>query len=378
MSVYDKKYPTKAMGPIIKAFKWDTNPFQLVGTGGLAVMSYPADIDGLVQVKTFTPRSAYNNTKAVMDRIQKEPDLFFVELKLQNKDGTKLKFFSPEEFTKEAFYRFFDPEQIDMIKFDCVMIFEGSHFKEVSCIYFLSNTELDMNKYQKTLFDDGVHYFEDGKPYKYLKRIFMANKIAEVPNMKVLNDIADFFNSGIGRIYAIQNEMDAATIFYKKYNTFPFDKTRIHNFLISVGLRDMDPTMLPMVSADYNKLIQSEALKFIKKHKLTPEREEKALDIGHGEVIANEDAPLTGGSFLSWLKHPFGQPKAKVVGLKGHGAKGGNILNTYQRHRGRGGAGLGDFLGEVLFSTPQQRQQQGKMIMEKLGDIVAEKANKLK
>jgi hypothetical protein len=212
-----------------------------------------------------------------------------------------------------------------------------------------------MNKYQKTLFDDGVHYYEDGKPYKYLKRIFMANKIAEVPNMKVLNEITDFFNSGIGRIYAIQNEMDAATIFYKKYNTFPFDKTRVHNFLIRVGLRDMDPTMLPMVSADYNKLIQSEALKFIKKHKLTPEREEKALDIGHGEVIANEDAPLTGAGFIQFLKP--------------HTRRGRGMV---------GGAGLGDFLGQVLFSTPQQRQQQGKMIMEKLGDIVAKKASKLK
>jgi hypothetical protein len=353
MSVFDKKYPTPAMGPILKAFKWGTNPFQLVGTGGLKVMSYPADIDGLVLVKSFTPKSAYANTKAVLDRIQNEPNLFFAELKLQNKDGTKIKFFEPEDFTKQAFYRFFDPDQIDMIKFDCVMNFEIGHFKEVSCIYFLSNSVLDMNKYQKTLFDDGVHYFEDGKPYKYLKRIFMANKIAEVPNLKVLNEIADFFNSGVGRIYSIQNELDAALIFHKKYNG-PFDNMRMKQFLIGVGLKDLDPEKIPEVSAAYNKLIQGEATKFIRKNKLLPERQEKALDIGGGDVVENEDDPLTGAGFIQFLKPHTGR------GMVG------------------GKSGLGDFLGSILTSTPQQRQEQGRMVMEKLGDILAKKASKLK
>jgi hypothetical protein len=329
MSVFDKKYPSPAMGPILKTFQWDDYPFQLVGTGGLKVMSYPADIDGLVIVKEFTPRSAYANTKKVLDRIQQEPNLFFVELKLQNKDAKdKLKFYNPAEFTKEAFYRFFDPDKIDMIKFDCVMNFDGAHFKEVSCIYFLSNTTLDMNKYQQTLFEDGVHYFQDGNEYKYLKRLFMSHKIAEVPNLKVLNAIADFFNSGIGRVYSIKNELDAATIFHKKY-TSPFDILRLQNFLIGVGLKDLPFDKIPEVSAAYDKLIQREAVKFIKKHKLLPEKQEKALDIGGGDVMENEDDAITGAGFLdflkplrssmaglgapptggSWIKHSFEKPK---------------------------------------------------------------------
>ena len=340
MSVFEKKVPAPNLTPVLEVFQWDTYPFMLVGTGGLKLMKYPADVDGLVKVLTYTPKSAYDNTKKIIDRIAKQPNLFFAELKLQNKDGEKVKFFSPEEFSREAFYKFFDPETIDYIKFDCVIDLSG-HFKEVSCIFFLSKDPLDMKKYQRTLFDDGVHYYESGKPFKYLKRLFMANKLKGFPDNKLLNSIADFFNGPIGKLYAIQNELDAAYIFHKKYQK-PFDNMRIERFLSGVKLSGLPFEEIPLVSAQYNDLIQSEAKQFINKIRENPQQAQKQLEFS--PVVETED------------QH----------------AVGGNILNTYRRKRG-GAGGLGDFIGKVLTSTEQERDNAIQDIFSKISTHLEKK-----
>jgi hypothetical protein len=217
----------------------------------------------------------------------------------------------------------------------------NGYFKEVSCIFFLSKDELDMKKYQKTLFDDGVHYFESGKPFKYLKRLFMANKLKEFPNMKLLNTITDFFNGPIGKLYATQNELDAGLIFHNKYQR-PLDNMRLAAFLINVNLPGLPFADIPKVSEAYNEIIQSEASKLIKKIKENPVQARKQLEF------------------------------APVVETEDEHALGGNILNTYRRKRG-GAGGLGDFIGKLMTSTEQERDNTIQSIFSKLSEIAEKK-----
>jgi hypothetical protein len=307
MNPLEKGYSPQKIVQVKKALSWKPYTLQLVGTGGLkAQQTYAADYDFVSKIEKWDKDSCYDSIQQILDNINDTPDLFFVELKLQNKDGSKIKIHKIEDFNKESYYVSFDPDAIDYAKIDGVVDLNGV-FKEVSALYFLSSTPLDNQKYQNELLKDSEDKYKDGKPYKALKRMFMAEKLqgrlGRAVDMALIRHITDFFNSEVGKLYERMNQIDAALIFHDKYSG-PMDMRRLDRFITNIGLAGINVLQLPQVSKDYNKIIQREALKFFKLHKLTPGK----LPGGVGG----------GGAFSKSFKHFFG----------------GNIVSTFKRKRG--------------------------------------------
>jgi len=124
-----------------------------------------------------------------------------------------------------------------------------------------------MDEYIKALLDDQKHYYDDGKYYKSLKRLMLSAKYENPPDKNLIITITSLFNSSVGQLYELDNQIQAAIIYMNKYK----DKNaqqRIKYFIRHIGLGDMNPNKLEEVSKEYQKIINGEALKFYKKYNL--------------------------------------------------------------------------------------------------------------
>lgn len=326
----EKGFAPQKIIEVKKALTWSPYVLQLVGTGGIkAQQAFAADFDFVSKIEEWDEQSCFESIQQILQNIEQVSYLFFVELKIQNKDGSKVKIYKIEDFNEESFNLSFNEENVEYCKIDGVVDLDGV-FKEVSAIYFLSDTPLDNQKYQDELLKDAKDKYADGKPYKALKRMFMAEKLqgrlGRKVDMDLVRNITDFFNSEVGKLYERMNQIDAALIFHDKYNG-PNDMRRLDRFIRNIGLSGINVLQLPKVSEEYNKIIQREALKFFKTYKLVPGVLSSA---GEAEVAAA--APATGGNifFHRTPKTPSFLDIAQHTERMLHG---GSILNTFQRKR---------------------------------------------
>jgi len=271
MDVLEEKYLSRNLNFLLKVFKLGNNPIRLVGTGSMASQYFPADFDMLCQIKQkYTPEKLTNDFKKIINAIDNENRLFFIEFKLQQlpkgkkKEVEKHKVFDPEDLNLEFFSAFFKPDT-ELCKIDAI-IWDNGKFKEVSCIYFFSNKPLIMDEYIKALLEDGKHYYDDGKIYKSLKRLMLSAKYENPPDKNLIIAITRFFNSAVGRLYEVDNMIQACLIYMKKYGA----DQHVRIFIKNIGLGNMNPDKLEDLSKDYQKIINGEAKKFYELYKLTP------------------------------------------------------------------------------------------------------------
>lgn len=267
MDVIEKAYPKKQIITVMNILQFNYNPIQLVGTGGLASQLYPADYDFMSKiVYKLNIENSYLEFKNILEDIQSRSNLFFIEFKFQMENGEKFKVFNLNEFTKETFFTYFKSNQIQYCKIDLILNLSG-HFKEVSCIYFFSDKELDRIEYIKALLQDSKDYYDEGKYYKSLKRIMICAKNESPPDRSLIIAISKLFNSEVGKLYQKKNEIDACIIFMEKYNSV-FDNKLVKTFIKNIGLKNMPPEKLKDLSDAYGQLIDKEGLKFYEKYKL--------------------------------------------------------------------------------------------------------------
>jgi hypothetical protein len=249
-------------GFLYNVFQLGDNPVRLVGTGSLASQDYPADIDMLSVIKTkYSPSRLYKDFEKVFSRIDNKNKLFFIEFKIQQKedekgDVEKHKIFKMYDLKPNLFDAYFN-KNTELCKIDAIIWNEG-RFKEVSCIYFFGNLEMDREKYIRTLLDDGKHYYEDGKIYKSLKRLMLSAKYSTPPDKNLIIVITRFFNSMVGKLYELDNVIQAGLIYMDK---FGFD-ARMKMFIKNLGFGTLSPANLKKVSEQYQHLINSEAKRF--------------------------------------------------------------------------------------------------------------------
>jgi len=262
MDVLQEKYLDEQFRFLLETFRLGTNPIRLVGTGAMESQDYPADFDFLCNVtKRYTPEKLNNDFQKILSKIDNENKLFFIEFKLQQlapegKDPIKHKVFKKKDVNIDFFIANFNTNT-ELCKIDALIYYDGK-FKEVSCIYFFSTQKLDMKKYIRTLLDDGAHYYESGKIYKSLKRLLLAAKYENPPDKDLIIVITRFFNSMVGRLYELDNIIQAGMIYMDK---FGYD-ARMKMFIKNLGFGSLKPKMLEKVSKDYQNLINREAKRF--------------------------------------------------------------------------------------------------------------------
>jgi hypothetical protein len=254
---------------LYSVLKYKNSIPRVVGTSSLESQNYPADIDMLclLDFKPMGFNEVQRQFKIIFNRIKSNGKLFFIEFKLQNMDkNSKFKFYNLEDINGPFFKDNYDSDKIDLCKIDLLQFNQGV-FQEISCIYFfnkIQNQEEFQKSYINELLDDQKEKYDDGKYYKSLKRFMVASTLQSPPNTNLIIGITNFFNSQTGKVYQLSNFLMACQIYIDKFGI----DDRVHMFLNNIGLKGYDPKKIDDIIKDYEKLYNSEALKFYKHFKI--------------------------------------------------------------------------------------------------------------
>jgi hypothetical protein len=210
MDVLEKKAIPQEILQYVQPLQYDNNQIFLMGSGALLRMKYPADIDLMTQINHDA--KMYSKIKIILDKTDKIDNMYFIEGKVQMKNGKKMKWYG--NGFKKAMTK--DHNNISFIKLDYVVMLNGI-FTELSIIYSVDadkQSDADIIKAVKEDFDD---YISMGEWYKALKRLFSIIKLKNSdPQHKVLAGLEKFFNSEYGKLYKTNNILKAI-ILYRGY-----------------------------------------------------------------------------------------------------------------------------------------------------------------
>ena len=95
MDVNQKRQPSSNLRRLIKPLIFKGNRIELLGSAGLQSQQYYSDYDLYSVIKQkLTPDEAYKECMKILDNVEKDPNMFFIEYKIQRQDDTKTKFYS--------------------------------------------------------------------------------------------------------------------------------------------------------------------------------------------------------------------------------------------------------------------------------------------
>ena len=238
MDITQKRQVSEEQRIFVNAVRWDERtPIELLGTGSQQAQLYPSDIDLFSAVKNVDvdandPAEMYRHVQAVFDRAEDAGDMFFIEFKLQNVDGSKQKWyhtdFDEEELVAAA-------TNVDFLKVDYVVFLRGSNlFTELSSIYSFSPMPAVRTLVRK-IGADFAHYFQGGKVYKSLKRMYSIYKL-QGKKAKLVR-LSKLFNSKTGFKYSLSSNLKAIELLLEHY-----DDLAIQN-LVKANLRNLENTI---------------------------------------------------------------------------------------------------------------------------------------
>jgi len=95
MDINKKRLPSTDLQKLIKPLIFKNSRVELLGSAGLESQKYYSDYDLYSVVKErLTPEEAYNECIRILDGVEREPNIFLIEYKIQRKDGSKDKFYN--------------------------------------------------------------------------------------------------------------------------------------------------------------------------------------------------------------------------------------------------------------------------------------------
>ena len=239
MDITQKRQISEEQRIFVNAVRWDEGtPIELLGTGSQQAQLYPSDIDLFSAVKNVNVKDVsemYRHMKDVFNRAEDAGDMFFVEFKLQNVDGSKQKWFdtdfSESEFVAAA-------TNVDFLKVDYVIFIRGMNlFTELSSIYSFSPMPAVRTLVQK-IGVDFAHYFQEGKVYKSLKRMYSIYKLQG--NKEKLVRLSTLFNSKTGFKYSLSSNLKAIELLLEHHDDYSIQnlvKANLKNLENVIGVK---------------------------------------------------------------------------------------------------------------------------------------------
>lgn len=233
MDITEKRQVSEDQRVFVEAVRWDeATPIELLGTGSQAAQLYPSDIDLFSAVKDVAVTDTaemYRHIKSVFDRAEDAGDMFFIEFKLQNVDGSKQKWydttFDEGEFVNAA-------TKVDFLKVDYVIFIRGRNlFTELSSIYSFSPMPPVRTLVNKIGEDFGM-YYREGKVYKALKRMYSIYKLKG--KKEKLVELSTLFNSKTGFKYSLSSNLKAIELLLEHYDDYDIQR------MVKVNLIDLE------------------------------------------------------------------------------------------------------------------------------------------
>jgi hypothetical protein len=232
MDITEKRQVSDEQRTFVNAVKWDEGtPIELLGTGSQQAQLYPSDIDLFSAVKSVSvndPAEMYRHLQSVFRRCQDAGDMFFIELKLQNVDGSKQKWYDTDFDEGELVAA---ANVVDFLKIDYVIFIRGPNlFTELSSIYSFSPMPA-VRTLTKKIGHDFAFYYKEGKVYKSLKRMYSIYKLQG--KKEKLVKLSKLFNSGTGFKYSLSSNLKAIELLLEHYDDYSIQN------LVKVNLRNL-------------------------------------------------------------------------------------------------------------------------------------------
>jgi len=208
MDILEKQGVPSILVGISNKLAYEGMSMILAGSASLASQLYTSDYD-------FITKGGANIEEwmRILKYIADNVALYFIELKVQYKNGEKEKFYKIVDVPEMIFKK----KNISYIKIDLVVYLTTKVFKEVSVIYSFVKKVDDKAIIIKSLKKDLKEYVADGKYYKALKRYFSIISKVKKPNQN-LKQLSIFFNSAIGKEYQKLNNLKAIKLVVEKYD----------------------------------------------------------------------------------------------------------------------------------------------------------------
>jgi hypothetical protein len=147
---------------MLRLFEMPHAKLNLRGSSQCKHLNYRSDYDMMVVLKRGIPaRQFYEALTKILNRIHKNRNAYFIELKLEFKGGEKRRLKPGEELRMSWLEK--DYEQLDFAKIDLVICLEN-RFYEASCIYKFRDQPVEKDEILKDLQED-VKDYEREKSY---------------------------------------------------------------------------------------------------------------------------------------------------------------------------------------------------------------------
>lgn len=266
MDITQKRQVSEDQRIFVEAVRWDEGtPIELLGTGSQQAQLYPSDIDLFSAVKNVPVSDTaemYRHIKSVFDRAEDAGDMFFIEFKLQNVDGSKQKWydttFDEGEFVDAA-------TKVDFLKVDYVIFIRGLNlFTELSSIYSFSPMPPVRTLVGKIGEDFGM-YYREGKVYKSLKRMYSIYKLQG--KKEKLVQLSKLFNSGTGFKYSLSSNLKAIELLLEHYDDYDIQnmvKVNLTDLEKIIGVKIRSSKQLTQVTQALDAQIEKETQEFLK------------------------------------------------------------------------------------------------------------------
>lgn len=227
------KEPTQKLLKYIHALQWGTNAIDIIGSSSLAANRYKTDFDFTSDIKKSTRSQPYDKIMRILKKATRLPGMYFIELKIQMKDGKKIKYQSMDSIKPEDFD---DLSKIEFIKLDFVAFIER-RWHEVSVNYFFDTTAKQSSEYIRELKQEYDELVADKQLYKALKRRFSILKLQG--KKAKLVELMKFFNSESGAKYAEAAQLGAIQRLLEKDMT-PDVLRKVETQLSVLDVKDID------------------------------------------------------------------------------------------------------------------------------------------
>lgn len=260
MDILEKKFYLPELHNINKILQFKNNKIDVKGTSSYKAQKYFSDYDLFSSISgKHKPDDIFDEIQNIFSRIKSDPNLYFIELKVQNKNSKK-KFFNMD-FTKQQFIK--SVKDLDYIKIDVIARF-GNIFIEVSIIYSFNKEEPNSKSYIDSLKDDIKELLKEGNYYKVLKRYFALYKT--MGDKKKLLDLTKYFNSDMGAMYQKTSNLKALKLLLDNYD----DENTIKKVIINLKDIKEDPDYLLIKKniKKYEKIYNNDAKKILHNYDL--------------------------------------------------------------------------------------------------------------
>jgi len=236
-----KKGVDPQISNIIKEFKYNNSKIVVKGSNNYINQKYFSDYDLFTSIPFSNSKKTFDNIVKIINNTNNDPNLYFIEMKLQKKNGEKIKYFKPDDFKFNDFNKIFP--DLDYIKLDYVVRIENI-FYELSVIYSIKSKNRPRTDFIKNILNDIEDLKKEGNYFKILKKIFSINSYYNRNNRpideKAVNLISKFINSEeFGKPYQIMGILEANKRLLENYD----DKNTIDKVIINLKDLKLKPNV---------------------------------------------------------------------------------------------------------------------------------------